>query len=108
MISGQALFVQMSSVATKVSSGVFRVGTSATQFPASAGITHQFGLQTSNMMYIGGTAAGANSGVGFLLQGDPTTSIMAWLDRIEISNLNLLWGKMVAVSGWVTFISYNK
>jgi hypothetical protein len=57
-------------------------------------------------MYIGGDAASANSGLGFMMSGDPATCLLAWQD-FELSNLNVLFGKMGTVSARVSYISYN-
>jgi hypothetical protein len=102
-ISGETVIAKTASLGTAVSGNVFSVGTSGTQFPAVAGRVFNLALMTSNVIYIAG-AATVNSGTGYILAGDPNTSIQAYY-KFEGTNLNLLYGKAMDVSGSICFLA---
>lgn len=104
--SGTAVFAA-AVVPSKVSAGMFPVNASGQQFPPCAAKAHTIRLVTSGVMYVGGVIT-VDSGNGFMLFGDPRTQASATLDNIELSNLNLLFGKMDVTSGdLVQHISYQ-
>jgi hypothetical protein len=89
---------------TKVSSNIFIVGTSGTQFPNVEGNKHIVSLLTSGAIYIGG-ASTVNSGLGFLIVGDPVSSPRATLE-LKQGNLNTIYG-IGLTSTIITIISFS-
>jgi len=91
-------------VYSQISSNVFRVGTSAAQFPNVSGAYHIVRLAQSGIIYIAGTSGAVSSGVGFWVGGSPSDT-SASLD-LNIGNLNLIWG-IAVTSSIVTHISFS-
>lgn len=95
----------MNSIPSNVSAGIIIVGTSGTKFPDSKGIYHELRVVTSNVFWIAG-ASTVKSGVGFILTGSPETGPNASM-RVDLLNLDLLYGAGQGASGLISFISYN-
>jgi hypothetical protein len=139
MISGQALYVQMSGVLAQMSglvisqitsslsgqyimvtnssplynvgigtgnvnTGLIRVGTSGAQFPNQPCAMVVITMGTSNVLWLGGgSAANANSGVGFMWNSTGIDSRQTMV--FNINNLNLIYGKAQAVSSVIYYIA---
>ena len=92
------------SVYSRISGNIFRVGTSAGQFPNVSGDRHIIRLAQSGIIYIAGTSGVVSSGVGFWVGGSPSDN-SASLD-LKIGNLNLLYG-IAVTSTPMTFLSFS-
>jgi hypothetical protein len=146
MISGQALYVQMSGVNAQISglyvienpnsysgqfiqasassplyvqsghivaaqpfgigafnTGKIAVGSSGTQFPSQACAQVWLTQAASNVLWLGGgSAANANSGVGFMWSTTGVDSRQTMM--FNLTNLNLIWGKAQAFSSVIYYV----
>jgi len=134
MISGQALYVQMSGVTSQMSgifinatasspvyvqsgnivaaqpfgigafnTGKIAVGSSGTQFPSQACAQVWLTQYASNVLWLGGgSAANANSGVGFMWSTTGVDSRQTIM--FNLTNLNLIWGKAQAFSSVIYYV----
>jgi hypothetical protein len=117
MGSGQSLYVQMSGVVTQMSgqvviaqpmginafnTGKIAVGTSGAAFPSVACAQVDLTMATSNVLWLGGgSAANANSGVGFMWS---TTGVDGRQTiTFNITNLNLIYGKAQVTSSVIYY-----
>ncbi len=110
VVSGQPVVVasgtQVNQVTpTALTGNIFHVGSSGTQFPPSAGVLHKVRMMASGIIFLGGDAS-VNSGVGFMLAGDPTTNPLASVD-IEVNNLNKVYGISLTSGAVVSYLSVN-
>jgi hypothetical protein len=119
MLSGQALYIQMSGVNATVSGlvvtaqpmgiGVFNtgkiaVGSSGANFPNVACAQVDLTMATSNVLWLGGgSAANANSGVGFMWSS--TGSDSRQTITFNITNLNLIYGKAQVTSSVIYYVA---
>jgi hypothetical protein len=100
-ISGEAV---VGATQTRVSGGVFRVNTSGTQFPNTAGKKHVIKLMQSAVVWIGG-ASTVKSGLGYMLAGNPLVDGQAQAE-FTVDNLNRLYG-IGQTSAVATYLSFN-
>jgi hypothetical protein len=98
------IYVNIGLPTAALSANNFNSNTSGTIGPNVAGRKHIIQMNESNVIWIGGAAAGANSGVGFMWLGIPGTDPRTRLE-LEVANLNQLYFKAQAVSGRISHLS---
>ena len=91
--------------AVNVTAGVILCGTSGAVLPTVACQRAIIKLVTSGVCWFASSAL-VNSGVGYVILGDPGTGADGTILDLPIRNLNQLYAKMQTVSGMLSFVAY--